>query len=156
MADWLSPVTWLIDKIIEAIKGNKHSVKLCVRLISTPESELTDKEYRIKTSPSDYGLEIYNMGEKPYILDRFSISHRNGLWIDCFPDQEGITIQPYQKIVYTLMEQEARSLEYHCKIAKFDKCKVYVYDITGKRYTTKLDVSSITFMMSLHYERPVV
>ena len=146
MADLLSLFTWLADKFFGS-RGNR--TKLCLRLVSTPESELTEKAYRTKTSLSDYSIEIYNMGQKPYVIDCFSLSHKKGLLIDCFPDTEKNTIQPYEKIVYILMEQEANALEYHCKKAQLKKCTAHVYDIMGKCCATKLDVSSITFVMSM-------
>jgi len=146
MADLLSLFTWLADKIFGSC-GNK--TKLCLRLVSTAETELIEKAYRTKTSLSDYSIEIYNMGQKPYVIDHFSLSHKKGLRIDCFPDTEKNTIRPYEKIVYILMEQEANALEYHCKKTQLKNCKAHVYDITGKCHTVKLDVSSITFVMSL-------
>lgn len=153
MADLLSLFTWLADKFFGS-RGNK--AKLCLRLVSTPESELTEKAYRTKTSLSDYSIEIYNMGQKPYVIDHFSLSHKKGLRIDCFPATEKNTIQPYEKIVYTLMEQEANALEYHCKKAQLKKCKAHVYDIMDKCCTTKLDVSSITFVISMRDVHAVV
>ena len=146
MADLLSLFTWVIDKFTGSRSNN---TKLCLRLVGTLATEITDKAYRTKTSLSDYSIEIYNMGQKPYVLDYFSLSHKKGLRIDCFPDTVKNTIQPYEKIVYNLMEQEANALEYHCKKARIKKCNVHVYDVTGKRYTTKLDVSSITLVISM-------
>lgn len=40
--------------------------KLCFQMVSTPDDELTEKEYRVKESPSEHGIEIFNVGEKPF------------------------------------------------------------------------------------------
>ena len=147
----------LFGKAVDGFGSKRQSKpRLCFKLTGTPESELTEKGFRTKTSPSDYSLEIYNVGQVPIILERFSLSHKCGLWIDCFIEDEEKTIQPYEHKVYTMMEQEANSLERHCKKAKFEQCDVIACDIEGKKIRTKLDVSWIALKVKFSAEDMVV
>ena len=58
-------VGWALNEITDSLHKKP---KLCFRMVSTPTNELTDKEYRTKTSLSESGIEVFNIGEKPVIL----------------------------------------------------------------------------------------
>lgn len=150
MAEILSFLTWVLDKLLGFVGiVRKGQPKLCFRLTDTPDDELTEKAYRTKTSLSEYGIEVYNLADKPYILDKFTLYHKKGLRIDYFLVNEENTIQPYQKVIFTLMEQDANALVWYCKRDKLKKCKVFAYDIEEKRYSAKLDVSTITLLETM-------
>ena len=147
----------LFGKAVDGFGFKRQSKpRLCFKLTGTPQSELTEKGFRTKTSLSDCSLEIYNVGQVPVILERFSLSHKCGLWIDCFIEDQEKTIQPYEHKVYTLMEQEANSLEWHCNKSRFEQCDVIALDIEGKKIKTKLDVSVIALKVKLSADDLVV
>jgi hypothetical protein len=50
---------------------------------------------------------------------------------------------PYQSMVYTLTDQEANALKFHCKQHRFQTCQVTAFDVHGKKVFAKLDVSFI-------------
>ena len=54
-------VGWALNEITDSLHKKP---KLCFRMVSTPTNELTDKEYRTKTSLSESGIEVFNIGEK--------------------------------------------------------------------------------------------
>ena len=107
--------------------------KLCFQMVSTPDDELTEKEYRIKESPSEHGIEIFNVGEKPFILESFVICHKKKLLVDCHIAESDRIILPFHNIIYTLSEQEANALEWHCQKEHFDKCQVIAYSVDQKK-----------------------
>lgn len=49
-------------------------------MVATPENELTEKEYRVKESFSEHGIEIFNVGEKPFVLENFVICYKKKYW----------------------------------------------------------------------------
>ena len=73
-------IGWGLNELTTVFRGRP---KLCFQMGSTPDKELTEKEYRVKESPSEYGIEIFNVGEKPFILDSFEISYKKKLLVDC-------------------------------------------------------------------------
>lgn len=147
----------LFGKAVDRIGSKRQSKpRLCFKMTGTPDSELTEKGFRTKTSPSEYSIEIYNVGQAPVILEQFSLSHKCGLWIDCFIEDQEKIIQPYERKVYTMMEQEANSLEWHCKKGKFEQCDVIAIDIEGKRIKSKMDVSWVALRVRLSPEDMIV
>lgn len=140
----------------EASTKRREKPKLCFNMTGTPDDELQSKETRTKTSNSDYGIEVYNIGSSPFIMERFSLYHKKKLLVECHFDEPDRAILPYKSIVYTLMEQQADALEYHCEEEKFDQCSVIAYDIEGKQFKCSLDVSRIALRVSLHPEDMIV
>lgn len=138
-------VGWFLNEISAKYRAKP---KLCFKTTSTPDDELIEKEMRTKTEMSEYSIEIYNIGQSPFLLQNFSLYHNKKLLIDCHVVENERTILPYQRMSYTLMEQEANTLERHCRKLKFKDCKVWAYDIEGKRIKTTLDVSWIALRAS--------
>ena len=120
--------------------SRKERPKLCFQMVGTPESELTEKEYRTKTSLSEHGIEIFNVGRTAVVLDQFSLYYKNETLVDCFLNDTERVLLPNQKIIYTLMEQEADALQYHCNQKHFEKCDVVAPSLDGKVIKGTLDV----------------
>lgn len=139
-------IGWMLN---EASAKLREKPKLCFRLTGTPEAELTEKSLRTKTSPSEYGVEIYNLGHNPVILEQFSLNAKKTRMVDCFIADEERTILPYKSIIYTLDEQEANALLRHCKRLRIENCKVAAVDVSGKRIAGKMDLGIIGLRVKL-------
>lgn len=133
-------VGWLLN---EFSVERRSKPKLCFKLDSTPDEELVKKELRTKTSLSEYGIEIYNLGTSPFILASFQLLYKNKLLVDCHFCEQSKVILPYHSELYTLMEQETNALERHCKELNFKQCKAIAYSVDGQHLSTRLDVSWI-------------
>ena len=144
----LELLTSLFDTLIGGLFSGlgdklKNKPKLCFKMVSTPDDELTEKGLRTKTSLSEYGIEIFNLGEKPVVIESISLMNKKTTIADCFLDDESRVIEPYHNVVYTLMEQDANSLEWHCKQNFFKECDVIAYGVDGKEIKGKLEVPLI-------------
>ncbi len=53
------------------------------------------------------------------------------------------TVLPYKSIIYTLDEQEADALLYHCKRLRIESCKAVAVDMRRKRIAGKMDLGVI-------------
>lgn len=113
--------------------------KLCFSMVSTPDSELIEKELRTKTSLSENGIEIYNVGGKPFILEYFSLLHNGKLLVDCIFGDGAKVIPPYQSEVYTLDEQESDALQWHCDQDPFESCDVVAHSVDKKELKGSLE-----------------
>lgn len=76
-----------------------------------PEDKLTEKELRTKTSASEYGIKVFNVGKNAFILDHFSLYYEGKNLVDCFMDEAKQVILPNENAIYTLMEQDADALQ---------------------------------------------
>ena len=123
-------IGWALNELATTFRKRP---KLCFQMVSTPDKELTEKEYRVKESPSEYGIDIFNVGEKPFILDSFEIRYKKKLLVDCHIAESDRVILPFHKITYTLSEQEADTLEWHCQKEHFDKCQVTAHGVDQKK-----------------------
>ena len=128
-------VGWILNEITMFFRERP---KLTFQMVSTPETELIDKEYRTKTSLSEHWIEIYNTGKNPFILESFELCYKNKLLVDCHIVENAKVLMPSESFTYTLMEQEADSLQYHCNQEKFETCDVTAYSVDGKKIKTKL------------------
>lgn len=116
-----------------------RKVKLCFKLQSSDDENEIDPEYRTKTSPSDYCIVVYNIGQAPFILEQISLRHKKiGVIIDCII--EGETLMPYESFSYQLNEQEYDSILYHCKKSDINKCNIVAYDVGEKACKGELDL----------------
>lgn len=140
----------LVGAIIGAFAGwflnewsttRRERPKLCFQMTGTPEDELTEKEFRTKTSASEHGIEVFNIGKNAFILDHFSLYYKGKILVDCFMDEAKRVILPNERAVYTLMEQDADALQYHCNQHHFEECDVIAYSVDGKKAKGKLEVS---------------
>lgn len=112
----LGLITSLFEKVLAFfIDRRSKKPKLLFKLVSTTPSELMEKHFRTSTSNSEYTIDVYNLGADPYILERFSLTHRKKLILDYFIDDDDNTIQPYKHKKYILMEQDADALTWHQK-----------------------------------------
>ena len=111
-------------------------------MVATPENELTEKEYRVKESFSEHGIEIFNVGEKPFVLENFVICYKKKILVDCQMPESDRIILPFHNVVYTLSEQEnkktktkqeADALEWHCQMEYFEECQVTAISIEKKK-----------------------
>lgn len=123
-------IGWVLNELTTTFRGRP---KLCFQMASTPDNELIEKEYRVKESPSEYGIEIFNVGEKPFVLENFGIYYKKNLLVDCYMSENDRIILPFHNVVYTLTEQEANALEWHCQKEHFDKCQVTAYSVDQKK-----------------------
>ena len=111
----------------------RERTKLCFQMVSTQDDVLTEREHRVKESPSEYGIEIFNVGKKPFVLESFSIFRKKRLLVVCqMPDNNRIVL-PFRSVVYVLTEQEADAMEFHCQEEHFEKCKVIAYSVDHKK-----------------------
>ena len=123
--------------------------KLCFKLNSTPDSELVEAELRTKTSASEYSIDIFNVGQSPVIIESFDICWRKQLLIQCFLSSEDATILPYHNISYTLTQQDADAIEWHCKRLGFKQCRIIAISVNGKKCKASIDMSWIHMRTSI-------
>lgn len=143
---------WLLSEIS---KNRDEKPRLSFLLVQTPDEELTDKELRTKTSPSEYSLEIYNMGKNPVILtDIITLSFKNNRVDVILCDQER-KIKPYENVVHILDEQDADAMVYHCS-DKEVACGVITQTVDGKTIKAKLDLSAIVFLKSIRIQDGII
>lgn len=90
--------------------------RLYVSLQPTPDSELTEKEFRTKTSASEYTIEVCNIGREPCLLDRMEITYKRDCLLDAlfFSDQDRL-LKPYESVNYVLDEQEIERLKHNLR-----------------------------------------
>lgn len=116
-----------------------RKVKLCFKLQASEDENEIDSEYKTKTSPSDYCIVVYNIGQTPFILEQISLRHKKiGVITDCII--EGETLMPYESFSYQLNKQEYDSILYHCKQSDIKKCSIVAYDVGGKACKSELDL----------------
>lgn len=142
-------IGWGLNELSTVLRSKP---KLSFQMVGTPDAELVENELRTKTSLSEYGIEVFNIGQKPFVLESFALYDGNKLLVDCYIDEQSRVILPYHNIVYTLMEQEADSLLYHCKKSHFEKCKVKAYNLSGKCIKGQLEVPLISLRASTDIE----
>lgn len=82
---------WIFNEITMFFRERP---KLTFKMVSTPETELIDKEYRTKTSLSEQGIEIYNTGKNPFILESFELCYKNKLLVDCHIVENAKVLMP--------------------------------------------------------------
>ena len=144
-------VGWVLNEITDLLHKKP---KLCFRMVSTPENELTDKEYRTKTSLSEFGIEVFNVGEKPIILNNFILAYKGKILVDCFIQDSRQVIVPYQSVIYTLTEQDADTLQWHCNQKHFEACDVAAYGIDGEQIKSTLSVPLFYIRSKVHAAMP--
>lgn len=133
----------------------KSRPKLFFQMSLVPSDEQIDKELRTKTSDSDYSIEVYNLGEKPFVLESFEITYKKfynlkeKMAIYCSIPKEECVILPYHSVEHILKEEDADTLLYFCKLFHFDKCRIVAYGIDGKKAKGDLDVLFIKTRASI-------
>lgn len=150
-------ITPFLEKVLDFfINRRSEKPRLLFNLASTTPSELIEKRFRTSTSNSEYTIDVYNLGAVLYTLERFSLTHGKKLILDYFIEDDDNIIQPYTHKKYILMEQDADALTWHQKNDKLKKCTVIVFDIQGKRYSTKMDIEWISINSSISPEDMIV
>lgn len=69
-------IGWLLNELTTIFEDDRSYVSNG----SNPRNELTEKEYRVKESFSEHGIEIFNVGEKPFVLENFVICYKKKYW----------------------------------------------------------------------------
>ena len=111
---------------------------LLLKWFPTPETELIDKEYRTKTSLSEHGIEIYNTGKNPFILESFELCYKNKLLVDCHIVENAKFLCPL-KVSHIHLWNKRQMLYNTIAIKKkFETCDVTAYSVEGKKIKTKL------------------
>lgn len=131
---------WFLN---ELSTSRREKPKLRFQMVYTPDDELSEKGLRTKSSPSEYGIEIFNLGEKPIAIESISLMNKNTTIADCFLSDDSRVIEPFHNLIYTLMEQEANALEWHCKNKYFEECDVIANCVDGKHIKSQLEVPLI-------------
>lgn len=114
--------------------------RLYFQMTGISEDELIERELRTKTSASEHGIEVFNVGKNDFRLDHFSLYYKNKILVDCFMDKEKQGILPNEYAVYMLTEQDADALQFHCNQHHFEECDVIAYSVNGKKVKGKLEV----------------
>lgn len=101
-----------------------------------------ESEYRTKTSPSDYKIEVYNCGIKPVLLNHMALYTNDGekiivdtLIIEC------TKILPYEKYSCCLAHQDYTAIQYYCEKSNLNSCKVIAWTVGNKQIEGSLDLS---------------
>ena len=141
---------WLLNHAATLIQARP---RFCFKMHATSNTELIDRELHTKFGPSDCGVEIYNLGRNPVVLDAFEILYKRNVLIDnCSFYGSEQTVLPYQSVIYTFNDQELDRLMYNCEEHEMDKCascrthqqiqcKVVLSSVDGKKYSGKLDIT---------------
>lgn len=87
-------IGWGLNELTTVFRGRS---KLCFPMVSTPENELTEKEYHVKESPSEHGIEIFNVGENPFVLESFIICYKEKILVDCQMSESDRIILPFHQ-----------------------------------------------------------
>ena len=140
----------------EISSKRKAMPKLCVSLARTSGDDLLPKERRTKTSPSGYGLEFYNIGGSPYVMESFSVFHGKTLVFDSTKRDHDRSILPFASKTFSLSEQDIDALMWHCRKRKNKKCFVAAFDIRGKKAKLPLDVYEIDLQVEMSQVNPII
>lgn len=117
-----------------------NKAKLCFSLQPAADTDNIEPESRTKYSDSDYCIEVYNIGNVPFILEQISLRYGNKIITDCIVIEENKTLLPYEHYKYRLNMQEYDAILWHCKENNLKECKVIAYDISGKGIKSHLDL----------------
>lgn len=129
---------WTLNCLYEQ---RTKKVKLCYSFQPVANrDELVEHELRTKYSQSDYCIQIYNIGTTPCFLEYFSLVYKNTIIVDCFILENDKAIMPYERYIYHLNEQELDAILYHCNKSNIKKCKVFAYDVGGKKCSSEIDL----------------
>lgn len=118
-----------------------RKVKLCYSLQTVAtNNERSDESPKNKYSESGYCIQIYNVGQTPYMLENISLRYKNSI-IQDLDIIDNKVVMPYEIYTYSLSMQEYDSIIYHCKKSNLKKCKVFTYDVSNKKCVGFLDLS---------------
>ena len=136
----------MFDTIIGCFLNILHEnrakrAKLCFKLqpAGNNEDDMTS-ELKTKYSASGYQIEVYNIGDTAFVLEQISLRYREKVITDCIIAEENKTLLPYKCYIYQLNTQEYDAMSWHCKNADLKRCKVFAYDVNGKKSNGSLDL----------------
>lgn len=129
-------IGWSLNYCSEA---ERRKIRLCYSLQTAESIDTIEPELRTKYSESDYCIQIYNVGNTPYVLESFYLVHKKKIIVHCVITDNN-AIMPYEKYTYRLTEQEYDSILFHCKESNIKKCKVHAYDVGGKKCKGEIDL----------------
>ena len=142
---------WWLNSL--SLKREKKP-RLCYILSATQDQDmLTPVEQRDKYSESGYGIEIYNVGREPVVIDQMCLCYKKQIIADALIVYQ--VLRPYEKTVYELDEQEFDNIKYHCRKRDIKKCDVVTRNVTGKNIKGKLDIGWVNMVLSLRDSIPM-
>lgn len=103
-----------------------------------------EPEYRTKTSPSNFIIEICNYGEKPVLLNNISLYTNDGKIIVDALIVECTKILPYEKYDCCLAHQDYMAIQRYCDKSKQNSCKVIACTVNNQRIKGFLDLFMLT------------
>jgi hypothetical protein len=128
---------WALNCIQER---RNNRIKLCFSLrASGLEDELIKEELRTKYSESGYCMQIYNIGQIPFLFDIFLCSIKKQHILIALIQRNKMQ---YYHIRAIFIDSVCRSMIQfcHCKKEKLKECEVVAYDISGKKSKGRLDL----------------
>jgi hypothetical protein len=63
-------IGWGLNELSTVLRSKP---KLSFQMVGTPDAELVENELRTKTSSSECGIEIFNICQKPFVLESFAL-----------------------------------------------------------------------------------
>jgi len=95
------------------------------------------KGYADEKSP-EFSVECYNIGESVY-LETIGIYYKKKIIVDC-PLWEPQLLETNSVYCYIMDDREIDALNHHIEKSDIKVFDIYVYDVQGKRYQSKMDV----------------
>lgn len=87
-----------------------------------------------------YYLSVYNTGSSIY-CENISLIYKRKIIVDCINYDMPLIIKSENEYKYEFDEQEIDAIKYHVREKDIKVLDVYVYDISGKAYRSKIDIS---------------
>ena len=100
-------ITW-----IKSVYDNRPRLSAAIVDCKTDFDISSDK--MVKTSPSGYAVELYNIGRDPLLLISLSVCGDDSVLMADGLIHKCIAIKPYDKYLCPLMWQDYESIRYHC------------------------------------------
>jgi len=104
------------------------------------------QDKKIKTSPSDYAIEVCNYGREPVMLKTLSLFTDKKILVDALIN-DCTTILPYEKYQCILMEQDYGVLLLHCKKQNSKECDIIADNISGGEIKGKLNLYKLDMQL---------
>lgn len=157
--------------LTQLVSMYQNKPKLAFVSVGTPIDEWIEEGLRTKTSPSEWSIRICNIGKTACFLEKFYIVRKGYTLIECYDVcSDYNSIAPSNSILYTLMQQDADTLQYNYSkyyrspnelylwfmrslgnipvirnrivdpLFRQGECKVIAYTVNGKRIHEKIDL----------------
>ena len=143
---------WILN---EWSTTRKEKPKLCFQLVDNKEYSASDKELHTNTSPSEYGIEIFNLGKEPVFVEHFDIlsqEYKDQLITSCCLFEENRVILPYHNVVCILNEEELDAIRWHCDQRQFRVCDIIAYTGNHKEVKSELNIELFAIQAKIKAE----